>query len=222
MYTAHTPSHTIPLQLIDFILYRDSDECKGYTGIENLMGLLKKDVKRLIKDYRVYIPRHPERLKELQSLLLRFNIYWEQWSASSFCNLSPLEVSILNLYRKKQNYEWIAGQLDSTYDSVLAGFVNALRKLKTPETLNLFQQWKDFKHLNTQSTSGFLELPIEGLHHVFPHRVYTVLLHLGKNMGEILNKVTVSDLYKYKNFGAKAEKDLRAILKKHQCLHLLK
>lgn len=215
-------SHTIPLNLSDYITYEGSKECSGYDGIKNLLNLLKADVKAICKEYGVYIPKQPVRLKELKSLMAPFNIHWDEWSNSSYCNLSSIEVRLINLYRNKPDLAWAGNELDLNYDLALTYLTKATRRLKSPEAAILFQKWRDFKHLDSQNPDEFLEVPLEGLHHIFPNRVYRLLQLFGNNMKEVLNKITIKELYKYRNFGIKAEKELRAILKNYQCSHLLK
>lgn len=211
----------IPLRISDFNRLNGSSECYGINGIRNLFSILKSDVKAICKEYNLYLPKQPGRLLELRPLMFPFNIYWDEWSNSKYCNLSQQEVAIINLYRKNSDLTWIGEQLGLTYDLALNYLSKGIRKLKYPETLKLFQKWKDFKHLNSEKPDDFLDVPLEGLHNVFPNRVYFVLQLFGKTMREVLEKATVKDMHKYRNFGTKAENELRMILKKYQCLHLL-
>lgn len=212
----------IPLKISDFNRLGGTTEYYGINGIKNLFNALKADVKAVCRDYNIFIPKRPARLLELKPLMFRFNIYWEEWSTSNYCNLTDVEVTVINLYRKKQDLDWVGNQLGLSYDLTLNYLAKGIRRLKTSETISLFQKWKDFKHLDSQRPDEFLEVPLEGLHYVFPNRVYHVLQLFGKNMREVLERVTVKDLHRYRNFGTKAEKELRVILKKYQCLHLLK
>lgn len=212
----------IPLKINDFNRLGGSPECYGINGIKNLFNALKTDVKAICREYNIYFPKKPARLLELKPLMYRFNIYWEEWSSSNYCNLTNMEVTVINLYRKKPDLAWIGDQLGLSYDLALNYLAKGIRKLKTSETMSLFQKWKDYKHLDAQKPDEFLDVPLEGLNHIFPNRVYYLLQLFGKNMREVLGKITLNELHKYKNFGIKAERELRSILKKYQCLHLLK
>lgn len=218
----HSKATAIPLTIADFNRLGGMTECYGINGIKNLINALKTDVKAICRDYNIFIPKPPARMLELKPLMFHFNIYWEQWSTSNYCHLTNDEVKIINLYRKNHDLTWVSNQIGLTYDLVLAYLAKAIRKLKSVEAIILFQKWKDFKHLDSQKPDEFLDVPLEGLHHVFPNRVYHVLQLFGKNMREVLERATVKDLHRYRNFGTKAENELRVILKKYQCLHLLK
>ncbi len=214
--------HPTPLNLNDFIRYEGTRECSGYTGIKNLLKLLKADVEAAFKEYGIQVPQQQKRLKELKSLIVPFNAHWEEWSGSSFCNLSPFEISLINLYRKKEDYHWVGDQLGISYDLALTSLIKAIWRLKRTGTEKLFQKWKDFKHMDKKNPDEFLELPLEGLHHIFSSRVFYLIKIFGNNMSEVLSKVTIRELRKCRGFGKKAENELKAILKEHQCLHLLK
>ena len=222
--TSHIDSikHPKPIKISDFNKYKGTRECYGHIGIRNLFSLLKADVKAACDAHGIYLPKRSGKLKELQSLIIPFNESWQQWTKSSFCNLSEFEISLISLYREKQDYEFIARKLQVSYDVLLSTMAKTVLKLKSPQSQMLLQKWKDFKHLDAKNSDDFLEIPLEGLHHVFPARVFRLLQNFGNNMNEVLNNITVKELRKYKNFGKKAEDELRAILEEHHCLHLLK
>lgn len=217
-----THSALIPDSLRDFITYEGNSEYSGYTGIQNLFRLLKRDVKIAFKEYGISIPNQSKQLKALQSLIIPFNVYWEEWSASTFCNLTSFEVSLINLYRIKQDYKWISSRLGISYDQALTHLIKAIRSLKSPETEVLFQKWKDFKHLDPRVPENFLDMPLEGLRQLLPYRVFNLLPFFGSTMREALGKVTIKELRSYRNFGKQAELQFRLVLEKHYCLHLLK
>ncbi len=212
----------IPTKIADFSRFKGSPECHGLNGIWNLFSIVKSDFKAVCRDYNIYFPKQANRLIELKPLMFQFNIHWDEWSNSNYCNLSSEEIQVVNLYRKKGDLFKVGEQLGLSYDLSLTYLSKAIRKLKTSQSTTLFQKWKDFKHLDSQKPDEFLDVPLEGLHHIFPNRVYFALQLFGKNMREVLEKVTLEELHKHRNFGIKAENELRAILKKYQCLRFLK
>lgn len=212
----------IPLTLNDFMRFKGSAECSGYLGIKNLFKLLRNDVKAAFKEYEIYVPKPTIRSNELRFSMRPYVMHWNEWSVSNFCNLTSRDVSLINLYRKKPDLEWVGEQLEISYDVALSTLSKVIMKLQYSETLNQLQQWKNYKHLDIKSTEDFLDIHIDGLRHIFPNRVYNLLSLSGKSMREVLNKITVKELHKYRQFGRKAEEELRSILKKYQCLHLLK
>lgn len=212
----------IPLKLSDFTSFKGSAECSGYSGIKNLFKLLRDDVKAAFKEYGIYVPKPTARNNELRFSMRPYVMYWNEWSVSNFCNLTSRDVSLINLYRKQPDLELVAEQLGISYDVALSTLSKVVMKLQYSETLNQLQQWKNYKHLDIKNTEDFLDIHIDGLRHIFPNRVYNLLSLSGETMREVLNKISVKELHKYRNFGIKAERELRAILEKYQCLHLLK
>lgn len=214
-------THTLPLRISDFNRYRGSSQYSGYLGIKNLFSLLKTDVKAALREYKIYLPKPLALSTELRLAMRPFVMYWNDWTTSNFCSLSSREVSLINLYRKQENLELAGDELDISYDVALSTLVKSIRKLQYSETLNQLQQWKNYKYLDI-STEDFLDGPIDRLRHIFPNRVYNLLVMFGKTMREALSKGSMRDLRKYRQFGQKEENELLSILEKYKCLQLMK
>ena len=214
-------THPTPGHLKDFFVYKESQECKGFLGVKNLLLILKKDARIAFKEYGITFPTTKFKLKEIRPLILNFNIFWKDWSRSSFCNLTSLEVSVIDEYRVNPNYKTVGLHLNLTEDQVYRHLNIGISKLRSSEAFNLFQKWKDCKHLQINSKDSFLDMPLEGLKLIFPEYLLNTLSFFGSTMREVLQTTSLKELRTYKRFSKKTEHTFINILTQYDCFNRL-
>lgn len=211
-----------PLSIKKFVERKGLKEYKGIRGFDNLMLLLKADIRSLFREHSSHPVSGKEKgkINSINEVLAPYKNRWDEWTISNFCSLTEIEVRAINYYKINYSHKQMVEQFNLPYNLVYTHFRNALRTLKSSSTIAKFNEW-----LNSQAQTPeqeFLDAPIVGLRSLMSTRLCFALARIETTIGEILEKHSVHELLQYRGIGTTSIDELKAILKNHNCLALLR
>ena len=210
------------LSVKKFVERKGLKEYKGIRGFDNLMLLLKADIRSLFREHSVNPLTGKERIKinSINEVLAPYKDNWDEWTVSNFCSLTEMEVHSINYYKINYSHKEMAEQFNLPYNLVYTHFRNALRTLKSSATVAKFHEWLNSKAQTPEQE--LLDAPIIGLRSLMSTRLCFALARIETTIREILEKHSVQDLLQYRGIGTTSIDELKAILKRYDCLSLLK
>ncbi len=211
-------SETIPIKR--FVERKGLKEYKGIRGFENLMQLLKADIRHLFREHSANSTKEKIKINSLNTILAPYKDHWDQWTISNFCSLTEIEVRTINYYKIHHSHKQMVDQFNLPYNLVYTHFRNALRTLRSQSTIDKLHEWLNSKIQTPEQK--LLDAPIVGLRSIMSTRLCFALARIESTIREILEKHTVHDLLQYRGIGTTSIEELKNILKNHNCLSLLK
>jgi hypothetical protein len=222
MINTHKRIVAEPLPLKKFVERKGLKEYKGIKGFDNLMLLLKADIKSLFREHstRKINSKERARINTVNEILAPYKEHWDEWTGSNFCSLTEIEVRAINYYKLHYSHKEMAAQFNLPYNLVYTHFRNALRTLKSSGTCAKLHEWLNSKAQTPEQE--LLDAPIVGLRSLMSTRLCFALARIETTIREILEKHTVNDLLQYRGIGSTSIDELKNILKNHGCLSLLR
>ena len=209
-----------PLSIKKFVERNGLKEYQGIRGFDNLMLLLKADIKSLFREHSKIPKKENLRTRNMNEAIAPYKDHWEEWTTSNFCSLTEMELRAVNYYRIHYSHKQMAEEFNLPYNLVYTHFRNALRTLKSPGTLAKFHEWLNSKAQTPEQE--LLDAPIVGLRSLMSTRLCFALARIEATIREILEKHSVQELLQYRGIGTTSIDELKAILKDHNCLSLLR
>lgn len=211
-----------PLSIKKFVERNGLKEYQGVRGFDNLMLLLKADISSLFREHSNTQTTTTQKIKAnpIHDVLQPYEAHWAEWTISNFCSLREVEVQVINSYKINYSHKEMSEQFNLPYNLVYTHFRNALRTLKSPATLAKFKEWLNSKILTPEQQ--LLDAPIVGLRSHMSTRLCFALARIETTIREILEKHSVYDLLQYRGIGTTSIDELKTVLKKHNCLSLLR
>jgi hypothetical protein len=209
-----------PLSIKKFVERNGLKEYQGIRGFDNLMLLLKADIKSLFREHSKIQNKETIRIKTIQEAIEPYRDHWDEWTSSDFCTLTDMELRAVNFYRVHYSHKQMAEQFNLPYNLVYTHFRNALHTLKSRDTRTKFQEW--LKSKVGISEQKLLDAPIMGLRSLMSTRLRFTLSRIESTIREILEKHTIQDLLQHRGIGTTSMDELKTILRDHGFLSLLK
>ncbi|HSH68258.1 MAG TPA: hypothetical protein VLB84_21195, partial [Bacteroidia bacterium] len=211
-----------PLSIKKFVERKGLKEYKGIRGFDNLMLLLKADIRSLFRDHSIVksSAKTKARINSINQVLLPYKDHWDEWTVSNFCSLTEMEVRAINYYKINYSHKQMAEHFNLPYNLVYTHYRNALRTLKSPGTISEFQGWLNAKEKTPEQE--FLDAPIIGLRSLMSTRLCFALARIETTIRIVLEKHSVNELLQYRGIGNTSIDELKTILKEHNCLSLLR
>lgn len=211
-----------PLSIKKFVERKGLKEYKGIRGFDNLMLLLKADIRSLFREHSGNKLNSKEKVKinSINEVLFPYKDHWDEWTVSNFCSLTEIEVRAINYYKINYSHKQMAEQFNLPYNLVYTHFRNALRTLKSPGTIAKLHEWLNSKAQTPEQE--LLDAPIIGLRSLMSTRLCFALARIETTIREVLERHSVHDLLQYRGIGTTSIDELKVVLKNHNCLSLLR
>jgi len=210
-----------PLSVKKFVERNGLKEYQGIRGFDNLMLLLKADIRSLFRDHsKKTTDKEQGKINPIHEVLAPYKDYWDEWTVSNFCSLTEIEVRAINFYKIHYSHKQMAEQYNLPYNLVYTHFRNALRTLKSPATIAKLHEWLNSKAQTPEQE--LLDAPIVGLRSLMSTRLCFALARVETTIRELLEKHTIHDLLQYRGIGTTSIDELKTILENHGCLSLLR
>lgn len=209
-----------PLSIKKFVERNGLKEYQGIRGFDNLMLLLKADIRSLFREHSKIHSKEKLQIKVLNEAIAPYLDYWNEWTASNFCSLTDMELRAINYYRIHHSHKQMAEQFNLPYNLVYTHFRNALRTLKSNDTIVKFHEWLSSREQTPEQK--LLNAPIIGLRSIMSTRLCFALARIEATIGELLEKHSIHDLLQYRGIGITSIDELKTILENHGCLSRLR
>ena len=136
-------SASVRFSINNFLENKGLKEYKGVRGFDNLMLLIRADINSLFNDYSLQKvnARGKKRIDSVHAIFEPYKDKWPIWTACNFCSLTAMEIQAINYYMVHFSHRQMASQLNIPYNLVYTNFRNAVRTLKSPDTLSKFKEW---------------------------------------------------------------------------------
>lgn len=221
MINTNKRSVSEPLSIRKFVELKGSRDYRGIKGFDNLMLLLKEDIRSLFCEHATKkLNSKRVRINSIREILEPYQANWDQWTESNFCSLTELEIRSINYYKKYYSHKQMAAELNLPYNLVYTHFRNALRTLKAAGTYSKFQEWLETKEQTPEQ--ALLDSPIVGMRSLMSTRLCFALARIETTFRELLENHSVHDLLQYRGIGLTSIEELKIILQNHNCLNLLR
>ncbi|HET6226642.1 MAG TPA: hypothetical protein VFF27_10205 [Bacteroidia bacterium] len=214
-------SFTEPLSVRKFVELKGLKDYRGIKGFDNLMLLLKEDIKSLFNEHSTKKSSNKRVCaNSIRDILAPYQENWEEWTASNFCSLTELEIRTVNYYTKYHTHKQLSAEYNLPYNLVYSHFRNAIRTLKAAATIAKFNDWTNAKTQTPEQQ--LLDSPIVGMRSLMSTRLCFALARIETTFRELLENHSVHDLLQYRGIGLNSIDELKMILRNHNCLFLLR
>ncbi|HRG51998.1 MAG TPA: hypothetical protein PLL00_04115 [Bacteroidia bacterium] len=221
MINTNKRSLSEPLSIKKFVEHKGLRDYRGIRGFDNLMLLLKEDIKSLFCEHaEKNLNGKRIRINSIREILEPYQANWDQWTTSNFCSLTELEIRTINYYKRYHSHKQLSAEYNLPYNLVYTHFRNALRTLKASGTISKFQEWLNTKIQTPEQ--ALLDSPIVGMRSLMSTRLCFALARIETTFRELLTNHSVHDLLQYRGIGTTSIEELKVILKNQNCLSLLR